>query len=181
MAEPWTRKEVIGDAVLYLGDCRDILPTLGKVDAVVTDLAAGTAAEHLVCADLLLQGYRAFLADQNCPYDVAVDIGGRLVRIQVKATRAARALPQRVGHFPAYMWHVRRAGKGGRRVYGANEFDLLALVALDCRRIAYLPPSDHRQTVHIRAHDNASAPAHGGKCGKTFEQFPFAAALGGLA
>lgn len=27
---------VIGDATLYLGDCREILPTLGKVDAVVT-------------------------------------------------------------------------------------------------------------------------------------------------
>jgi DNA modification methylase len=33
MAEPVT----IGRAKLYLGDCRDILPTLGKVDAVVTD------------------------------------------------------------------------------------------------------------------------------------------------
>lgn len=31
------RKEVIGDATLYLGDCRDILPTLPKVDAVITD------------------------------------------------------------------------------------------------------------------------------------------------
>jgi site-specific DNA-methyltransferase (adenine-specific) len=28
---------VIGNAVLYLGDCRDILPTLGKVDAVIGD------------------------------------------------------------------------------------------------------------------------------------------------
>jgi site-specific DNA-methyltransferase (adenine-specific)/modification methylase len=27
----------IGDATLYLGDCMDILPTLGKVDAVVSD------------------------------------------------------------------------------------------------------------------------------------------------
>jgi DNA modification methylase len=27
----------IGDAVLYLGDCMDILPTLPKVDAVITD------------------------------------------------------------------------------------------------------------------------------------------------
>jgi len=35
--QPWTRKEVIGDCTLYLGDCLDILPTLGKVDAVVTD------------------------------------------------------------------------------------------------------------------------------------------------
>lgn len=33
----YKRKEVIGDATLYLGDCRDILPTLPKVDAVITD------------------------------------------------------------------------------------------------------------------------------------------------
>lgn len=31
------RVEQIGDATLYLGDCREILPTPGKVDAVVTD------------------------------------------------------------------------------------------------------------------------------------------------
>lgn len=31
------RVETIGDATLYLGDCLEILPTLGKVDAVVTD------------------------------------------------------------------------------------------------------------------------------------------------
>jgi site-specific DNA-methyltransferase (adenine-specific) len=33
-----TRKETIAEGVtLYLGDCREILPILGKVDAVVTD------------------------------------------------------------------------------------------------------------------------------------------------
>lgn len=32
-----SRVEVIGNATLYLGDCREILPTLGNVDAVVTD------------------------------------------------------------------------------------------------------------------------------------------------
>lgn len=32
-----SRVEVIGNATLYLGDCRNILPTLGKFDAVVTD------------------------------------------------------------------------------------------------------------------------------------------------
>lgn len=31
------RVEHIGDATLYLGDCRDVLPTLGPVDAVITD------------------------------------------------------------------------------------------------------------------------------------------------
>lgn len=31
------RTEIIGDATLILGDCREVLPTLGKFDAVVTD------------------------------------------------------------------------------------------------------------------------------------------------
>ena len=30
------RKEIIGDCTLYLGDCLEVMPTLGKVDAVVT-------------------------------------------------------------------------------------------------------------------------------------------------
>ena len=31
------REETIGDCRLILGDCRDVLPTLGRVDAVITD------------------------------------------------------------------------------------------------------------------------------------------------
>lgn len=34
---PWKRIERIGDAVLLLGDCLEILPHLPKVDAVITD------------------------------------------------------------------------------------------------------------------------------------------------
>lgn len=38
-----SERVIIGNATLYLGDCRDILPTLGKVDAVVTDPPYGIA------------------------------------------------------------------------------------------------------------------------------------------
>ena len=38
------RIEQIGDATLYLGDCREILPTLPKVDAVITDPPYGIGA-----------------------------------------------------------------------------------------------------------------------------------------
>lgn len=38
-------KVVIGDATLYCGDCMDILPTLGKVDAVITDPPYGIGAD----------------------------------------------------------------------------------------------------------------------------------------
>ena len=37
MTDPWKRREVIGNATLYLGDCLEILPTMPKVDAVITD------------------------------------------------------------------------------------------------------------------------------------------------
>ena len=37
MTNPWKRVETIGDCTLYLGDCLEVMPTLGKVDAVVTD------------------------------------------------------------------------------------------------------------------------------------------------
>ena len=40
------RKEIIGDATLYLGDCMDILPTLQKVDAVITDPPYGIGFSH---------------------------------------------------------------------------------------------------------------------------------------
>ena len=38
------RCEVIGNARLYLGDCMEILPTLPRVDAVITDPPYGIGA-----------------------------------------------------------------------------------------------------------------------------------------
>lgn len=33
----WKRKEIIGECTLYLGDCLDVMPTLSKIDALLTD------------------------------------------------------------------------------------------------------------------------------------------------
>lgn len=60
------RVETIGDCTLYHADCRDVLPTLGPVDAVVTDPPFGMSfqsnyrtTKHAVIAaddtDILLQ------------------------------------------------------------------------------------------------------------------------------
>lgn len=168
-------------SLVVMANARAVPLPDNSVDAIVpaTDLAVGTAAEHLVCADLLLAGYRAFRADQHCPYDVAVETGGRLVRVQVKSTRQTRRIPQRAEHQPGYVFYVRRAGKRGQRLYGSEEFDLLALVALDVRRIAYLPASDTVATVIFRAHDDGGprGPNGGGKTGRVFSDYPVARAL----
>ncbi len=71
-----------------------------KINESISDLEVGKAAEHLVVADLILSGYRAYLTDQGLPYDVVVDVGGRLYRVQVKATRGLRPVPQRAAFTP---------------------------------------------------------------------------------
>ncbi len=66
-----SRVETIGRATLYLGDCRDILPTLGKVDAVVTDPpygigeAAGKAATRT-------SGFKAMKSGNSAVRDYGV-------------------------------------------------------------------------------------------------------------
>lgn len=57
----------IGRATLYLGDCRDILPTLGKVDAVVTDppYGIGEAGGNAVKRQRQAGGNSKALADQR--------------------------------------------------------------------------------------------------------------------
>jgi DNA modification methylase len=44
-ARPYKRKEVVGDATMYLGNNLDVLPLLGAFDAVVTDPPYGIGAD----------------------------------------------------------------------------------------------------------------------------------------
>lgn len=145
------------------------LPVPPVLTGKVGQLADGIAAEYLVCADLLLQGHLVYMTSQYCPYDVVADLGN-LVRIQVKATREPRVQPARGATVPVYKFFVRRPS--GRPAYVDGEFDLLALVALDIRQIAYLPPSFHKRSVFIR--QPGSGP------GKQFADFPFFKAVAEL-
>lgn len=63
----YQRKEQIGDATLYLGDCLEILPTLGKVDAVVTDppYGIGESSDSVASRQRKAGGKSKSLADQR--------------------------------------------------------------------------------------------------------------------
>jgi site-specific DNA-methyltransferase (adenine-specific) len=64
-----TRIETIGRAQLWLGDCRDILPTLPKVDAVVTDPPYGIGWRTPVSPKRPKSGWTVHGDDQ--PFDPA--------------------------------------------------------------------------------------------------------------
>jgi hypothetical protein len=146
----------------------------------IPDLELGRAAEHLVVADLILSGYRAYLTEQGLPYDVVIDYEGKLYRVQVKATRCPKRMPARGALGLGYLYNVRRAGKGGRRKYPDDEFDLIALVALDIRIIAYLPFEGRAlQTINLRPPGHRPSPRT--ERTRTIDQFPVETAMAVLA
>jgi len=59
MDKPWKRHERIGDCDLYLGDCLEVMPTLGKVDAVVTDPPYGINQDKGFCGSSGSGGFYA--------------------------------------------------------------------------------------------------------------------------
>ena len=178
-------EELARGIILHPGNCLDVLAALPAVrrphssPTAQIALEIGKAAEHLVCADLILSGYRAFLTDQGLPYDVVFDHRGKLFRVQVKSTLKARPTPGRARSTLSYMFYVRRAGKGAKRIIGNDEFDLLALVALDIRVVAYIPMGTKvRQTVHLRP--PGSSLTHSNKKHDNIDGYSITRALAGV-
>ncbi len=101
------------------------------------ELQLGKAGEHLVCFDLIMQGYSAFLADQGLPFDILVDIKGQLKKIQ---TRSTSGLHNYESQTNIYRFGTRR-GKDGKTVPRIRDpdVDYYAFVALDIKQVAYIP------------------------------------------
>jgi hypothetical protein len=138
----------------------------------INDLQIGKAGEYLVCADLIVKGYIAFPSEQGLPYDVVAEVNGKLIKIQVKTTRAEKNTPQRTQEVPTYGFNLRRCGKGGRRKYNNSDVDIVAFVALNNRKIGYLAIKDTPMSIFLRDRDfedkyrkitNRGTPVKGGQ------------------
>ena len=75
-----TKPVIIGNATLYLGDCRDILPTLPKVDACITDPPYGIETGVKKC------GGSKSLEWGEQEWDATIDQQGIDLAIQLGAT-----------------------------------------------------------------------------------------------
>jgi hypothetical protein len=113
-------------------------------------LQIGKAGEYLVCADLILKGFIAFPTEQGLPYDVLLDTGHKLLKVQVKTTEKPREVPQRNQKSLAYVFSIKRAGANGKTRYEENEIDIFALVCLDTMQIGYLTNKEMPTTINIR-------------------------------
>lgn len=114
------------------------------------ELQVGKAGEYIVCADLIIKGFVAFPSEQGLPYDVLLDIGHNLLRVQVKTTSCPREVAQRAKTSKAYIFSIKRAGKNNKAVFSNGDVDLFALVCLDTRKVGYVLPENLPTTINLR-------------------------------
>lgn len=130
----------------------------------------GATGEHAVCADLRRQGYVAFQSAPDCSYDVVVDVGERLLRVQVKTVLTSKN-SRKIGaktysHTPSWKFGLTLLiAKKGPDVHGhymkfyeKGDYDILACVALDINKIAYLPFILDRTNVTVRSREYTYSP-----------------------
>jgi hypothetical protein len=150
----------------------------------------GTAAEMIVCADLILAGHRAFMTGAGLSYDLVLDVGGQLLRVGVKSTLWPRSRPAREGSRICYQFMASRAkrdkhGNTLARRYSGADLDMMAFVALDIRRVAYVPVTKqivfgwHFDAPGQYAGTNKYGPKNGGQR-RQFDDFPLSVALAKL-
>lgn len=114
------------------------------------ELQIGKAGEYIVCADLIIKGLIAYPSEQGLPYDVVIDNGTKLIKCQVKTTERPRVIPQRKKETFAYIFNIKRHGKGNTKRYTNEEIDIFALVELENKTVIYLKNEDTPDTINIR-------------------------------
>lgn len=135
--------EHIGPATLYLGDCLDVLPTLPKVDAVITDPPYGLDrngwddSARAVCLDEWCTAWMG-VADQAAftfsakPHDLATAMAacnraGTLWRILVWHKRFVLAgnLANFKWHWEPILWFGSKSSPPGRPFVVPDVFDVM--------------------------------------------------------
>src|SRR3990167_5528421 len=107
------RREIIGDATLYLGDCRDVLPEIGPVDAVVTDpVWPNTKVEFQGSADpqKLLADAIALIEVKRLAIHLGCDSDPRFLQ----------AVPDAWKFFRVVWLEIARPHYKGRLLYGSD-------------------------------------------------------------
>lgn len=102
------------------------------------ELEHGKCGEYYTVFSLLKQGYSAFISDQGMAYDIVVDVGGELLRGQVKSTLSMRSYGKSLN---VYRFGT-RTGKGAERAAKTNRCDFYAFVAIEDEKIGFMAASE---------------------------------------
>lgn len=110
----------------------------------------GKAGEFLTGANLILKGFDVSQAGETLPYDLLLDTGEKILKVQVKTTETYRTTNQWRGKSGAYVFGIKRKGYNSKKRYGEDEVDVFALVALDTMQVGYLTNGEMPTTINVR-------------------------------
>lgn len=114
-------------------------------------LQIGKAGEYLTCSDLITKGLVAFPSEQGLPYDVVIDTGVKILKVQVKTTEKSQKVNQRINDSLSYTFHTKRRGnKNNVRGFTKEDCDLFAFVSLETKQVAYMKVEDVVGTIRFR-------------------------------
>lgn len=121
---------IIGDATLYCGDNRDILPLIGQVDALITDppygVELGSGSEKRAGRGLLKAAYNGFADTQDDFSEVAEAIAQSLM-LSKRGAVFTSGLSFRLLPPPDAMGGVYVSAAIGRHCWGFNSLAPIAL------------------------------------------------------
>lgn len=89
------REEIIGDARLILGDCREVLPTLQRVDAVVTDPPYGIGFAAQPTRYQRANGMQRSAWDDVAPQEVISDLAAQYTQCVIWGGNYFKLRPSR--------------------------------------------------------------------------------------
>tara|TARA_R110002020_G_scaffold5502_5_gene22837 strand:- start:477 stop:893 length:417 start_codon:yes stop_codon:yes gene_type:complete len=104
-------------------------------------IAIGHAGEHLTCYVAIMDGYNAYRVTGQLPYDVIVEKGKNLYKVQVKTSTYK-------GNRPSITFQLRRRAmsysskKSTAYSYPKNTIDLYAFASPDYNKVAFIPMED---------------------------------------
>ena len=128
----------IGDATLYLGDCAEVLPLLGEIDAVVTDPPYGVGLKKRVrkhtskSASVLYKDDREFIQNEIIPR-IRVAIEKAPCTILICGIRCLFDYPE-----PTDLGCVFHSAGAGRSRWGFNGFNPILYYGKDPYLVANL-------------------------------------------
>jgi hypothetical protein len=112
----------------------------------------GAAGEYLACSIICSYGWAASLVDAE-GYDIIATRGRDIMRVQAKTTR----IVQRAGR--GYQWQVCRGGQ--KQALTIDDCDVVALVALDVRKLAFIAVGELNGQLTKRVSANSMlSPGH---------------------
>lgn len=155
-----SRVEQIGAATLYLGDCREILPTLGKVDAIVTDPPYGVRLGKLANNNVWADGYDGF---EDEPWMIKQEIVPRFEIALALATRALVTCGVRNIHaypVPTHIGSIYYPAAAGRGRWGFSCW----------QPMLYYGTDPHRARLHDSFTTTERAEDNGHPCPKPIKQ-----------